>query len=188
MALRDEIARERDHQVKHAIKNSFALLSNEEILAVCTDIAAMTGGEAAATVIAIIGPEEDRNARLLPAAWGPATLSDPAVATKVLACVATTASKEATRSDGAAIVNAAPLDPGEKAIAMKDIERVGMGALDWGVLSRLVAGGVLAIAAKRLPMLKYADRIPGLVKGIATVGGAVYGGTRALEAGPPPLP
>lgn len=191
MSLRDIADRREDHRLKAAILNCFALLTDEDILRVCDAIGQMSGPGAASTIIGLLGPESARVATILPAMWAPATLASESIAAQLVTAAGNFRGKDGpSKAELHKAVDALELSPSEKQSVHIDVEKTAVSALDWAFLGRMLASGVVAILQRRLPMLKYAENIPALIRGIGTVGGAIYGAEHEIahEREAPALP
>jgi hypothetical protein len=176
MSLADLNRREDDKRLRCAIQNAFALLTDSEILEVCTELSGSSPASASAAIINLVGPESGRVGALLPAQWAPNVLADQDVAAMVLTSIGKNAgATSASKDDVAKTVNTLPITPEEGKAIISNLDKEVTGALDWALVGRLLSQVVIAVASKKLPMLKYAGRSQALIKGIGTAAGAAYG-------------
>lgn len=182
---------EEDKTLKQAIRNAFALLTDADIFRVCEALANGSPSAATASIIEIVGPESGRVAALLPALWSPLTLADEPIAAKVV--VAATAFKgrgAPTKEELKKAVDTFASTPEEARAAHIDIERTAASAIEWGFAGKLIADLAISFLTKRLPMLKFATRLPFGIRAAGLLGGATYGAAReaSREGAPLPLP
>jgi hypothetical protein len=184
MSLRDLAENVENKSLQRSVMNAFALLNDLEILQVCEAITNMSASAAADTIIELVGPESARAASVLPGRWAPASLADLEIASKVVVAAAIFKGKGApSKDDLKRAIEALALSPAEKQAAHVDVEKVAESGLTWGLFGRLLADGVIAILAKRIPLLRFAPRSQFLLKAAATAVGGAIGVERALPPG-----
>jgi hypothetical protein len=184
MSLRDLAENAENKTLLRSVMNAFALLNDLEILQVCESITSMSSSAAADTIIELVGPESARAASVLPGLWAPASLADLEVASKVVVAAAGFKGKSSpSKDDLRKAIDALALSPAEKQAAHVDMEKVAESGLTWGLFGRLLADGVIAILARRIPLLRFAPRTQFLLKSAATAVGGAIGVERALPPG-----
>jgi len=182
MSLAD-LQREREDAIlKLAIKNAFAVLTDEDILRVAQCISYSSATAAADAIIAIIGPQSKRTGVLIPGLLGGATLADQEGAGKVVTLLAKAAGQPVpTKAELKDAVTALPLTPDERSSALNTIENVGLDALGWGAIGRVAGSFLVAIATRLVPELRFATFTRSLITGAATLVGATAGATHGAD-------
>jgi hypothetical protein len=176
MSLADLNKREEDRNLRLAIQNAFALLTDEQILMVTTELSGTSPTGAAAAIISLVGPESNRVAALLPTQWAPGVLADQDVAAMVMTSIGKNASAAtASKDDVVRTINTLPITAEEGKAIVSNLDKEVTGALDWALVGRLLSQVAIAVVSRKLPMLKYAGRSQAIIKGIGTVAGAAYG-------------
>jgi hypothetical protein len=176
MSLRELAAANANKALKTTVLNCFALATDAEIYALCLAISEMSPASAADALVTLLGPESARVASVLPALWGPATLSDVAVATKLLMAAGAFKDKSVPNADDIKKTLEALQVPAHEAQAIHhDLEKTASSAIDFGFIGRLLGQGAIMLVQRALPELKYATRIPAFIRTIATLGGAAFG-------------
>lgn len=181
-----------DNDLRGAIKNAFALLTDAQIARVCDAICAMSPNSATAIISDLVGPEPDRIASTLQTIWNPGTLADQAIAAQVLVAVANMKGVAVPSKDTVKrAIDKLDLTPAEKQQTHLDLEKIATSTLDFALIGRLLGSGVVFLLQRRIPMLKYAENIPGIIRMIGTAAGGIFGAEheasreRALPAPPP---
>jgi len=181
MSLSDITERENDRRLRRDIRNVMPLLSNQSILMLCEAIASAGPRAAADTIISIIGPEEARPAMVLPDAWDPGDLADPATVAQILTALGLVAGKVgATKDQAKAGLGLLNLDEHDRVRVVNEIEHAAVGAVEWGLLGRMIMNVGISLLSRKLPALRYATRVPGLLRLGATAAGAVGGATSSI--------
>jgi len=182
MSLRTLAAQASDRSLRAAILNSFALLTDAQIFEVCTEICGMTPAAASDTIIDLLGPESARVASILPSMWAPASLADADIASKVVIAAGNFATQSTTtKAQVEKALSALDLTAQERHSVHIDLEKTAVSAIDFAMIGRLLASGVVALLQRRVPMLKYAENIPGLIRLAGTAAGAAFGARHEVE-------
>lgn len=183
MSLTDILRHADDKALKGDLRNAFALLTDDGILRVTEALSGMSPAAAASSIITIVGPQEGRVAALIPTLFAGHDLAEADTAAMVFTGVASHIGQTSvSKAEAKAAVQAIPIPEPDKRETIESIERHAMNTLDYALVGRLVAGGLIAVASRYLPILRSAPVSQGIIKGAGTIAGAIFGATQKVES------